>query len=1282
MGCAPSRSDIVNSIAKSGIQFFKKPKEILPGHQGVSERCSIPLPVQSSTCYDSRAALSQGERLAKGQPGPRWTRTPAEGLCQLAGDPNAGEGKDVRGLIPETQTSPSQRNKSQGHMAKDIQFKTRSSHKSQGTAFSGEESNTQETSKWEKKPKGHRLGCQAICLARESEGKVDFPEALVKAHQHAYTYLHTCLSKYEAILCIIHQATQTQEHLQPMVSFLLLCFDEVNRLLGEISKDGEMLLQEVREDLTWPLRKAGPWEQPDLLQQLLQYTVSKLQVLCGTVASLTGSFLEGSSRYHLATASHLGNKLSTKRGLDDRLLRALGQLEHLASGHNDPGVQGPPLCSEDSGIGGDSESVQLADKLGRQASWDLELGPAEWRPVISPTVEARLAGHTWQQSPFWVDSDSPQHCPLSRPPTAKIQPTAQRGAGSARPSSTGPENPACRPLQIGKSAPCDSLETGISVETQLSKGSSVMDTPSLSDGEDSSPEKEEDEVSSTKLYPWQENASHARPRSSPAGPESPFQPHLRRLRSSQAQEMFLKMKEAISKRIKFVPAPSGHEDWAEEEERKIVAPRRPRTVSGSRTVPMRQRRSQSEVFLKSHMEDSTLRELRRVQTDLSQRLEAFYALGAQQQGQSKEQALQPRAAALRPGSKGRVTPSNTVSKLKASLTKNFSILPSQDKNILQKCSPCPKGEQPWQEKAEGLPNAIPSGEKACEAPGAKDWTVSGCPTRTSVRKLIETFSSTESLRMLGDSKDSGPSPHLRKWGIPSMPPRFPIYRGLAPLYTKPQISPAAGRESLKVDPGWRPLAPIFPPLLPAGEPKSEALNCETEQDPEHLPPPPLEILMDKSFISLEPPESSKPTQSSLEGTHVPELGGAGPAQRPWASPKLRASLSPTDLLPSRSTATSTRPCGTGCGNSKNSCSSGKPNHPPAARGKPAVRSTGTQGQARAGRATGLPRHPQKAIYWPHSSHTSGQSRSSEPSLARSTRGPPSPEAKRQSQERSSLLVRKASPTKAHWMLRKLPSPVESSVPSVHSSPSPPVSPLASPPTMKKGAFPTPLPSLPLVSPPTHHKVFSPQTQTTEASSPSSGPALSLTASPTQGCKETRGAEDGQAAVAKASENTRSVFCPATPSLFEAKWPFSTAHPFSAPSLPPEAGGPHGTPTGCWRSSSGPRLRGDSRRGMALCALNPQPFVRRTVSDCRPGFRLPLPVPGLTSNTRESQRGQSSSSSEESLKDPEPQSSSWHSEPKGSSRGASPPELCVLGHGLQREASASHPQDQPQQKEEA
>ncbi|XP_037002677.2 photoreceptor cilium actin regulator [Artibeus jamaicensis] len=1284
MGCAPSHSDIVNSVAKSSIQFFKKPKAVLSGggSQGDSERCSVPLLAQSSTCYDSGGNLSQGQRPREVQPGPTWTQT-------MAGDSTAGKKENLKVLISETKTAPSQLDKSQSRMAEDIPFKTQSSHESQGAAFSEDEkaeSVSHETSLWERKPKGHRSGQQGLCcqttlLAQGSEGKVDFPEPLVTAHQHAYTYLHSCLSKYEAVLSLVHQATQTQELLQPMVSLLLLCFNEASQLLGEISKDGEVLLREVREDLAWPLKKGEPQEQPDLLPQLLQYTVSRLQGLSGTVASLTSGFLEGSSSYLQAAASHLGNTLSTKRAVDARLLQALGQLESLASGHRDPGVQGLPLCSEDSGIGADSESVYPVDKLGKQASWDLTPEPADRKPGTSPPVEARLLGHTWQQSPVWMGSDRPQDCPLSRPLLAKVQPAAEGGAGTLGPSGSDPENAASRPLGVSKSNSCESSGAGISVEAHIPKGSVWMGAPSLSEEEDRSTEEEEDDF-------------HPRPRSSPPGP---FQAYPRGLRSLQAQEMILKMKEAISERIKFVPVSTGHQDWAEEEERTVVPPR-PSSVSGSRRAPVRQRRSQSEGCLKSHAEEPTLQELQQVQRDLSQRLEAFYSLGTRRQELSREQVLQPRAASLKPDSHRRATPSSPISKLKASLTKNFSILPSQDKSILQKCSPRPEGEWPWNREAEGLPNDAPSGQRAREAPRAEDWAVRGHPPRTSVKKLIETFSSSGNLQTLGESKYSGPSACLRKWGVPIMPPRFPIYRGLAPLYTKPQISPAVHRGCLRGGPGCRPAAPAFPPLQTGS--MSEELHGETEgEDPEYLPPPPLEILMDRSFTALEPPESSKPAGSSPEGTYLPGLAEAGPARQTWMSPKLRASVSPTDLLPSRSTTTPTGPCSAGPGSSESSCSPGKLaldlNHPPAMSPNPEEESSEAQSQAHVPRPVNLSRQPRRAGAGHHPSHIAGHHRALEPSLPRPTRGPHSSEAPRKSQERSSPLVRKSSPTRAPRADKRHPSlpsshrPAQPSAPSVHGSPSPTVSPLASPrtlspPTVTKGASPPPqhnLPSPPAESSLAQHKIPNPPTQHTEASSPASGPCPSPPLSPPQGQKEARDSENSRAAPSKASQNTRALFCPATASLFEAKSPSSTAHP-AAPLLPPEAGGPRGTPTGCWRGSSGPRPRWSSQRGMALCVLNPQPFIRRTASDRQPGVRLHPPVPGATSNARDPQLGHSSGSEESPKKDTEPWSSPCAPELKGGGRAASPPELCVLGHRLQRDTSAGCTQDKPQQKEVA
>ncbi|XP_004839511.1 uncharacterized protein C2orf71 homolog isoform X2 [Heterocephalus glaber] len=1274
MGCTPSHSDIVNSVAKSGIQFLKKPKEVLPGHQGSRKKGSAPWLVKSSTCLDAVESLSQGRRLAEELPSSKRTQTAAEGLCQLLGG--------MEGLMPETQTS---------HVAEDIPFNTPGSHGTHGAAFPGKESvqsTTQETSR-----PGHC--CQTIPPAPGSAGKVDFPEHLVKAHQHAYTYLHSSLSKYEVILCLIHQATQTRELLQPMLHFLLLCFEEVTQLLGEISRDGEVLLQELRDDLAWPSRKGKPQEQPDLLQQLLQYTVSKLQVLHGMVASLTGSFLEGSSGYFYSTATHLGNKLSTKMGVEERLLRALVQLESLASGHGDPGLQDLPLCSEDSGIGAD-ESVQSLDKLGKQASWDFTPEPIEWKLGTSPQMEASLSELAWQQSPFWMGPDRAPGCPLSRAPMSKVQPATQGEARRPCFSSTGPETTTSRPLAVSRSMPQDSLGTTASTKAHLPKSSRLMATPCLSESEDSSPEEEDNKVSRMSLCTGQERAPRSRPQSSPADRESPFQPRSRKLRGPQAQEMVLKMKEAISERIKFVPVPCGHQDWAEEEEGGTMVPPRPSTVSVSRRAPERRRRTQSEGCLKSHAEDPTLQELRRVQRDLNQRLEVFYALGAKRQGQNKEQILLPRAAALWPTSNCRVSCSSTISKLKASLTKDFSILPNQDKNIGQRCHPHPEGEQLRQENTEKLPSTIPSGEDG-EASRAKDCIVGGCPTRTSVKKLIETFSPAESMRTPGDSKNSGSSPCLRRWGIPPMPPRFPIFRGLAPLYPKPQISPVAG-SYLNADMGWRPLAPVILPLPAAEASESEDTHFGTEGDSEHLPPPPLEILMDKSFTSLEPPESSNPAGSSPEGTPVPGLGGSGSTRGTWVSSKLRASVSPIDLLPSKCTASPTKLCSTGLGSTKRGSNPRMlaldPSLPPAA--SPDSEQEGrAQSQAQAAKATGPSKQPRKAVAWHHTSLPSGQSRTSEPSLARSTRGTHSTQASRLSRERSPPVIRKTSPTKAHWVPQadkrqhSPPSsqgPAQPSLPTAVSSPSPPLSPgAASPPVSPKVLSPPPVKKGP--SPPQHKSPAlppgSPPAQRREASSPSSVSSLSPAPTASQGQRETRDSKDTQAPSAKAS----AVFCPATLSLFEAKSLFSTAGPLNPELLPPEPGAPLGTPAACWRSSSGSRMRADSQRRIALCSLNPLPFVRRTTPRHQLGVQLQLPSSSLTGPSWESQPSQSSSSEDSPKQDVAPWSSPHVPELQGGGGSwASPPELYVLGHRLQPEARTScaqnkaQPEEQPQQKE--
>ncbi|KAM4867302.1 photoreceptor cilium actin regulator [Thomomys bottae] len=1259
MGCTPSHSDVVNSVAKSGIQFLKKPKAILPGHQGNGGGGSIPLLVKSSTCYAPRGSLLQGQRQTEEPPSTKRSQTVTDGLCLHVGE--------REGLIPTGRTSPSRLNKSQSLIANGIPGKMGDSYGTGGEE--NEESTTQDTSKPSYQSGNQSHACQAIPPAPGSEHKVDFPEPMVKAHQQAYAYLHSSLSRYEAILHLMHQASQTRELLQPMLRFLLLCFEEASRLWGEIATNGEVLVRAIREDLTWPLKKGDASEQPDLFQQLLQYTVSKLQVLHGTVASLTGSFLEGSSNYLHSTASHLERKLSTQRGVEEHLLRALGQLESLAGGHRDPGWQGPPLCSEDSGIGADSETVQCADKLGKQGSWDLASDPGEWEPGMAPHVEARLSGHGWQQSPFWTGSDRPQDCPLSRPAMAKVHPVAQSEARTSGPSSTGSETATPRPFVAGKSMAWGSLEIGVPMEAHLPSSSKLVGALSLSEGQDSSSEEEGD-TSHTSLCAEQESTPQSsRPQSSPAGQESLFQPHSKTFKNPQAQEMILKMKAAISEKIKFVPISSGHQDWAEEEEEagRTLVPPRPTTVSGSRRTPERQRRSQSEGCLKSHMEDPTLQELQRVQRDLSQRLDLFYSLGTTREGQSQEQLLQPRAATLGTQHSHKASSSSTISKFKASLTRNFSILPSQDKSFLHKRSPHSEGEQLWRRKADKVPNATPSSEDGTTA-RTKDRGSGDCPSRASVKKLIETFSPSKNLMALGDLRNSGSSPCLKKWGIPTIPPRFPIYRGLAPLYPKPQISPTTRRDGFKVGTAWRPLAPICPHLPPTEASKSEEVDCETTGDPEDLPPPPLEVLMDNSFASLEPPDGSKLAGHSPEETPTSEQKEAGPP-RAWPSARLSISMSPTDLLPSKAIASPPKLRGPGPGSNRSGSNPRKLtpdlSHTPGASPKPHLEA-GAQSQVQA-EVVRASRHPRKAPPGHHTSLMAGQSRTMEPSLARPTHSP-------ESSGSHLPIVRKASPPRTHGLSQAdkkqqcMPAsqrPAQPRLPSVFSSPSPPLSPGVPSPSMSPRTL-SPQTTKKQPSPPPQHKLPS--------SLPGSPPAQykashhpahlspSPPASPSQGHRDTRDPEGNDA---KASENTSSIFFPATASLFEAKSTSSAVHPLAPPP----------GPVGCWGSGSGPRPRADLQKRMVLNALNPLPFIRKTAPHHHP--RAPLLLPG----SWESQSG--CSSGDGSVESSKQDTTHWHRSPcvlelqGGSARQASPPELYVLGHGLQPEARVSRTQDKSQ-----
>ncbi|KAK7907535.1 hypothetical protein WMY93_016147 [Mugilogobius chulae] len=138
-----------------------------------------------------------------------------------------------------------------------------------------------------RKTKSHRK------LRKSSITKVDFPPHMVRAHQAAYAFLNPNISKFETLLELLDQATQTQLSIQPVMSALVLRFEEINQALEEMAEEGELMLKEHGEYMALPSGMMGPnvisamksgdnkhgYPDPplDLLQQLLQHSTEKMK---------------------------------------------------------------------------------------------------------------------------------------------------------------------------------------------------------------------------------------------------------------------------------------------------------------------------------------------------------------------------------------------------------------------------------------------------------------------------------------------------------------------------------------------------------------------------------------------------------------------------------------------------------------------------------------------------------------------------------------------------------------------------------------------------------------------------------------------------------------------------------------------------------------------------------------------------------------------------------------------------------------------------------------------
>lgn len=235
-----------------------------------------------------------------------------------------------------------------------------------------------------KKAKGTKKGKTKDKLKKGSliQAKFELPEEMVKAHQAAYAYLNPNISRYETLLGLLDQAAQTHLSLQPMVTMVALRYDEINKTLEEMAMEGEKMLAEHGEHMAWPgvpkkaplppgVKRVGehpnlpqnvpaPPPPPDLLQQLLQHSTEKMRLVGESVTGLSDSALEEAVEYFASLSGLLGDKLTAKRTAEGRLKQVLARVE--AAAVCKLGLEDSALHSEDSGIGGENESLTGSER--------------------------------------------------------------------------------------------------------------------------------------------------------------------------------------------------------------------------------------------------------------------------------------------------------------------------------------------------------------------------------------------------------------------------------------------------------------------------------------------------------------------------------------------------------------------------------------------------------------------------------------------------------------------------------------------------------------------------------------------------------------------------------------------------------------------------------------------------------------------------------------------------------------------------------------------------------
>ncbi|XP_037542025.1 uncharacterized protein LOC119418761 [Nematolebias whitei] len=231
-----------------------------------------------------------------------------------------------------------------------------------------------------KKSKGNKRSTEKPRKSSVAQCKMDFPPHTVRAHQAAYIFLNPNISKYETLLGLLDQAAQTQISLQPMISAVVLRFEEINQALEEMAEDGEQMLMEHGDYMALPSGMLGQIVRstkpsintanqsdlpPDLLQQLLQHSAEKMRQVGSSVQTLGDTTLVEAVEYFSSLSKLLAQKLQAKQAAEHRLVEILAKVEGAAIKKSSSADS--TLHSEDSGFGGENESLTESEKQRRHS---------------------------------------------------------------------------------------------------------------------------------------------------------------------------------------------------------------------------------------------------------------------------------------------------------------------------------------------------------------------------------------------------------------------------------------------------------------------------------------------------------------------------------------------------------------------------------------------------------------------------------------------------------------------------------------------------------------------------------------------------------------------------------------------------------------------------------------------------------------------------------------------------------------------------------------------------